>query len=620
LNRVGPLVQNLEHTDIEVLIGQFKQVQQSLDHLFKSIKSLYVENLTLGILPDWLDTFENNLCNWNLTGFRQLSQLLQQDKLLDAIEMFPLLLHVINVTEELAHGNVTEALTDVYAFILTQEAKISMLTEEELSNQVESLLTLQRTLSDMSHEPAEALICISAAFCWTLTTSALQNDPAFKTCDFAHSNFSLAYNEVINIIKQLKLIALEDSSSCTKEDFQTNIIHNLTCFFHHIREWNSLLLKFSDLRHLNGSVLKELLDFWNQLSIYSVPLESNTTDPVTCSPTLKMQAALQLVEALDGMTMTEMETAKAILEQLDDLYDILNLSEDKKVPLTKTVLSSFKNVTNELSGLLSTEPILSFLSLVQPLIALSSFGNQTYSVLMALSALNRNENTSNNFEDFWFHVESSIENLLVNFNVRHLLTMAEQAFQILKVATGQSADLDVPVPQLNMSAVDAMLRNFEDIQESVNTLLCECNTKNYSKILDILIFLMANEKSADELLPVVKDIIDFLEFSQNLSKKDYLSMFYDDLNSENMNNTYITDFVLENSLLHMIADLTIIETALHSNNTELHTVDFFDLFFDDTQHGNYGKATHPFQNRTLEVMQEILQMIFPSSTEHDRNI
>ncbi|NXD13355.1 ABCAD protein, partial [Nothocercus nigrocapillus] len=617
LNRVVALVQNLEHTDLEFLIGQFKQVQQSLDHLFKSIRTLYDENLALGMLPDWLDTFENNLCNWNLTGFRQLSQLLRQDKLIDTTEMFALLLDVISLTEGLAHGNMTEALTNVYTFILTQEAKIPMLTEE-LSNQVESILMLQQTLSAMSHEPAEAFICISAVFCWTLTTSAPQNDPAFKTCDFAHSNFSLAYNEVVNIIKQLKLIPLEDSSSCTKEDFQTDIMRNLTCFFHEIREWNSLLLKFSELRHLNGSVLKELLDFWNPPSISSVPLEANTADSVMCSPTLKMQAALQLAEALDGMTMTEMETATAVLEQLDDLYDILNLSGGRKMSLIKTVLSNFQNTSNELSRLLGTEPVLSFFSLVQPLIALSSFGNRTYSVLMALSALNKNENTSN-FEDFWFHVEPSIENLLVNFNVRHLLTVIEQGFQILRVATGQSVDLDVPIPQLNMSSVDAILRNFEDIEESVSTFLCECNAQNYSEILHILIFLMANEKSADDLLLVVKDIIDFLELFQNQSKEDYIYVFYDDLNSENMNNTHIADSVLQNSLLHMIADLAIIETALHSNNTELHRVDFFDLFFGNTQHGNYGKATNPLRNRTLENMQEILQMIFPSSMEHDRN-
>ncbi|XP_068789923.1 ATP-binding cassette sub-family A member 13 [Struthio camelus] len=623
LKHVVALVQHLENTDVEFLIGQFKQVQGSLDYLFKNIKSLYIENSKLGMLPDWWDALENNLCNWNLTGFTQLAQLLQQEELSDVAEMFHLLLDVISLTEGLAHGNITEALTDVYTFIMAQVAKIPKFTKEELSDQVESLLMLLEALSDMPDEPAEASVCFSAVFCWTFTTAAPQSDPAFKLCDFdVHSNFSLAYNGVINIIKQLKLIPLEDSFSCTKEDFRTDITRNLTCFFHQIKEWNSLLLKFSELRHLNGSVLKELLDFWNELSTYAIPLQANITDSITCSSTLKVEAALQLVETLDGVTATEMEAAKAILEQLNDFYGALNLSGDTKTSLIKTVLSNFKNVTNEMSGLLDTEAILSFFSVVQPLITLSPIGNQAYSVLMALSALNRNGNISDNFENFWFRVETGIENLLVNFNVRHLRMVVEQGFQILRVATGQSSpmDLDGSIQQFNASSVDAMLRNFEDIQETVDSFLCECNTKNYSKIMHILISLMANEESSDDLLLVIKDIIDFLELFQNESKKGYIPMFFDDdLNRENMTNTHIADSVLQNSLLHMITDIAIIEAALHSNNTELHIDDVIDSFFDGAQHGSHGKAAHLFQNRTLEIMQEVLQMIFPSSTEHDRN-
>ncbi|XP_062423921.1 ATP-binding cassette sub-family A member 13 [Rhea pennata] len=622
LKHVVTLVRSLEKTDVEFLIGQFKQVQWSLERLFKSIKSLYIENSELGMLPDWWDTFVNNLCNWNLTSFRQLAQLLRQDELSDVVEVFHLLRDVISLTEGLAHGNITEALTDVYTFVLTQEAKIPMFTKEELSNQVESLLMLLEALSDTTDEPTEASICSSAAFCWMLTTAAPQSDPAFKPCDFVHSNFSLAYNGVINVIKQLKMIPAEDSSSCTREDFQTDVIHNLTCFFHQVKDWNSLLLKFSKLYHLNDSVLKELLDFWNELASYAVPLQANITGSVKCLSTLKMQVALQLLEMLENMKATEMEAAKAILEQLDDLYGALNLSGDRKSSLTRTILSNFKNMTNEVFRLLDTETVLSFFSVVQPLITLSSVGNQTYSMLTALSALSRNERTSDNFENFWLHAESSIENLLVNFNVRHLLTVVEQGLLILRAAAGQSSsvDLDVKIQQFNTSSVDAMLRNFEDLQEIVNTFLCECNTKNYSKIMHILIFLMANEKSSHDLLLIVKEIIDFLELFQNESKEGYIEMFYDDgLNRENLSNTNIADLVLQNGLLRMIADLAIIEEALHSNDTELQIIDLIDLFFDDTQHGNYGKAANLFQNRTLEIVQQVLQTFFPSPTEHDRN-
>ncbi|KFW71683.1 ATP-binding cassette sub-family A member 13, partial [Pygoscelis adeliae] len=619
LKHMVTLVQNTRNMDVEFLISQFKQVQRSLDNFFKNIKPLYIENSELGMLTDWWDAFENNSCNWNLTGLWQITRLFEQDELYDVEEMFHFLLNVISLTERLAHGNITEALTEVYAFILTQEAKMPMFTAKEFSNQVESLLMLLETLTDTSNEPAEASVCFSAAFCWTLTTATPQSDPTFKACEFVHSNSTLSYNAVIQVVKELKLITLEDSSSCTMEDFQMDIARNLTCFFHQIKEWNSILLKFSELHHVNGSVLKKLLDFWNELSLYTVPLQVNNTYSINCSSTPKRQVALQIVEALGSMPVAEMEMAKGVLEQLDDLYGGLSWNRHSRTSLIKTVLTNVKNMTSDVSRLLDTEAVLSFLSVIQPLMTLSSVGNQTYSMLMILSALNGNSNISDNFENFWFPIVTSIEDLFVNFNVRRLLAVIDQEFQLLRLATGQSSSMafDALIQQFNTSSVDAMLRNFEDIQEIVNSFLCECNNKNYPKITHALILLMANENSSSDLLLVVKDIIDFLELFQNKSKEDYTGMLFVDgrLSREKLN-THTANSVLLNSLLHIIADLAVMEETLHTNNIDVQIVDFIDSFFDNAQ---YREVSTQSQNRTLEIMQEILQMIFQSTTEHDRN-
>ncbi|NXH73747.1 ABCAD protein, partial [Hydrobates tethys] len=620
LKHMVALVQNMRNMDVEFLISQFKQVQRSLDSLFKNIKPLYIENSELGMLAGWWNAFKNNSCNWNLTGLWQITQVFEQDEVYDVEEMFHLLLDVINLTERLAHGNIREALTEVYSFILTHEAKMPMFTEKEFSNQVESLLMLLETVTDTADERAVASFCLSATFCWTLTTATPQSDPTFKPCDFVHSNSTLSYNAIIEVIKELKLITLENSSSCTMEDFQMDITHNLTCFFHQIKEWNSILLKFSELHRVNGSVLKELLDFWNELSLYAVPLQVNNTYSINCSSTPKRQVALQILETLGGVPVAEMEMAKGVLEQLDDLYGGQSWNRHSRTSLIKTVLTNVMNMTSEVSGLLDAEAVLSFLSVIQPLMMLSSVGNQTYSMLMILSALNGNSNISDNFESFWFPVVTSIEDLLVNFNVRHLLAVIDQELQLLRLATGQfsSMSLDALIDQFNTSSVDAMLRNFEDIQEIANSFLCECNDKNYSKIMHALILLTANANSSNDLLLVVKDIIDFLELFQNKSKEDYTGMLFVDgrLSSEKLNNTNTVHSVLLNSLLHIIADLAVIEEALQANNIELQIVDFIDSFFDRAQ---YREVSTQSQNRTLEIMQEILQMIFQSTREHDRN-
>ncbi|NXE11761.1 ABCAD protein, partial [Lophotis ruficrista] len=617
LKHMVALVQNMRNMDVEFLISQFKHVQRSLDNFLKNIKPLYIETSELGMLTDWWDAFENNSCNWNLTGLGQITRLFEQN---DVEEMLHFLLDVISLTERLAHGNITEALNEVYAFIMTQEAKISVFTEEEFSRQVESLLMLLETLTDTSDEPAEASVCFPAAFCWTLTTATPRSDPTFKPCDSVHSNSTLSYNAVIEVIKELKLITLEDSSSCTVEDFQMDIIHNLTCFFDQIKEWNSILLKFSELHHVNGSVLKELIEFWNELSLYAVPLQVNNTYSINCSSTAKTQMALQIIETLGSMPVTEMEMAKDILEQLDHLFGGLSWKRHSRTSLIRAVLTNVKNMTSEVSEFLNTEAVLSFLSVIQPLMMLSSVGNQTYSMLMILSALDRNSNISGNFENFWFPIVTSIEDLLVNFNVRHLLAVIDQEFQLLRLATGQSASmaLDVSIQQYNTSSVDAMLRSFEDIQEIVNSFLCECNSTNYSEIMHALILLMTDENSSNDLLLVVEDIIDFLELFQNKSKEDYTGIWFVDghLSREKLNSTHTANSVLLKNLLNIIVDLAVIEETLHTNNIDLQIIDFIDSFFDNTQ---YREVSTQSQNRRLDIMQEILQMIFQSTTEHDRN-
>ncbi|NWY17659.1 ABCAD protein, partial [Aphelocoma coerulescens] len=618
LKHMVALIQNMRNMDVEFLISRFKQVQENLENFFKNIRPFSVENSELGTLTDWWDAFENVSRYWNLTGVRQITQLFEQDELYSIEDVFNLLFDVISLTERLGHGNVTEALTEIYAFILTQEDKMPMFTDEEFSNQVEGLLMLLEILEDISDEPGEASVCFSAAFCWTLTTEMPLSDPTVIPCDFGHRNSTRHYNAVIEVIKELKLITL-DSLSCSMEDFQVNITHNLTCFFRQIKEWNSILLKFSELHHINSTILKELLDFWNELSLYAVPLQVNNTHAINCSSTSKSQMALQIVETLSSISVSEMEMAKSLLEQLDDLYGGLSWNRQSRTSL-KSVLTNVKNMTSEVSRLLNTEAVLSFLSVIQPLMMLSSVGNQTHSMLMTISALSGNINVSDNFENFWFPVVTSIENLLVNFSVRHLLVVIDQEYQLLKFATGQSSSMapDVLLEQFKTSSVDAISRNFEDIQDIVKNILCECNNKHYSKIMHALILLMTNESSSNGLLLAVKDIIDFLELFQNKSKKDYPGMLFGDshLSREKLNNTHTAISVLLNSLLHIIADLDVVEEAFHTNNTELHMADLIDSFF---YNAPYRETSPQSQNRTLEIMQEIFQVMFQSTAEHDSN-
>ncbi|NWV58783.1 ABCAD protein, partial [Malurus elegans] len=546
LKHMAALEQNMRNMDVEFLISRFKQVQENLENFFKNINPFSVENSELGTLRDWWDAFENISCYWNLTGIWQITQLFEQDELYDIEDVFDLFFDVISLTERVAHGNITEALTEMYAFILTQEEKMPLFTDEEFSNHVEELLMLLETLADNSDESGEISVCFTVAFCWSFTTATPHSDSTVDPCDFEHNNSTLHYDVFIDIIKALNLITPDDSFACSMEDFQTNITHNLTCFFHQIEEWNSILLKFSELHHVNSSVLQELVDFWNELSLYVVPLHVNSTHAINCSSTPKSQMALQIIETLGNISVAEMETVKSLFEQLDNIYGGLSWNRQSRTSL-KSVLTDVKNMTSEVSRLLNTKAVLSFLSAIQPLMTLSDIGNQTHSMLMTISALSGNFSISDNFKNFWFPVN-----------------------------------------------------------------------KNYSKIMHALFLLVTNESSSNDLLLAVKDIIDFLELFQNNSEKDYTGMLFgeDHLNKEKLNNTHAANSVLLNSILRVIADLYITEDILYTNSTELHIVDFIDSFF---YNATYREISTLSQNRTLEIMQEILQVIFQSTAEHDRN-
>ncbi|XP_026509884.1 ATP-binding cassette sub-family A member 13-like [Terrapene carolina triunguis] len=621
---MATLVKNIENADLEFLIDQLKQVSKSLHHFFKNIKTVYIENFVLDKLTGWVDSFENNSYSWNLTNLWQITQLFKETELDDILQVLYILPDGVSLIQRLAHKNITDALIEVYTFTSTQEANMSICTKEDLSNKVDSLLELLEVVTDMPEESARALGCLTAVICWNLTTATPQNDPALRTCNLnAHTNFSSIYNTIADILEQFKLTTPGGHDLCSNEDYLREITYKVTCFFHQFKEWNSILLKLSEIHNINSLALKQLLGFWNKLSVYVMAFGNSSTISVYCSSTPKRQAALQLIETLNNMTSTEMAMAKAIFEQLADLYHALKLDRSTGMSVPKTLLTHLKSMANEISGVLDNEDVLSFLSAVQPLLTLSPVGNQTYMVLMALSALSRNSSLIGNFEALWLDTERGIQDLLVNFSVPNLLSVIDKEVQLLSAAARKNSSLALAslLKQFNSSSLETLLRSFEDFQEVARDWLHKYTNKNFSRIINALVVLMANEKSSDDIVLIIKGIIEFLELFTNGSKEDHIDISFvaDLLSGEKLNNVHVAHVILQNSLLNMLSDLTTKEEVLDLNATDLQLMDFIDLFFDDAQYENYGKEIASFQSRTMEMIKEFLQIIFSSSGGHYSN-
>ncbi|KAM9165595.1 ATP-binding cassette sub-family A member 13 [Pangshura tecta] len=617
---MATLVRKIENTNLEFLIDQLKQVSKSLHHFFKNIKNEYIENSVLDKLTGWVDSFENNSYSWNLTNLWQITQLFNETELDDILQMLYIFPDGVSLIQRLVDKNITDALIEVYTFTLTQETNMSICMKEDLSNNVDSLLELLEVVTDMPEESARALSCLTAVICWNITTATPQNDSDLRTCNLnEYTNFSSIYNTIADVLEQFKLTTPGGHDLCSNEDYLREITYKVTCFFHQFEEWNSILLKLSEIHNINCLALKQLLGFWNKLSVYVMAFGNSSTISVYCSSTPKRQAALQLIEALNNMTSTEMAMAKSIFEQVADLYHARKLDRSTGVSVSKTLITHLKSMTNEVSGVLDNEDVLSFLSAVQPLLTLSPVGNQTYMVLMALSALSKNSSLISNFEALWLDTERGIQDLLVNVSVPNLLSVIDKEVQLLSAAARKKSSLALAslLKQFNSSSLETLLRSFEDFQEVTRDWLLEYTNKNFSRIINALAVLMANEKSSDDIVLIIKGITEVLELFTNGSKD--ISFVMDLFSGEKLNNIHVAHVILQNSLLNTISDLTTKEEVLDLNDTDLQLMNFIDLFFDDAHYENYGKEIASFQSRTMEMIKEFLQILFSTSGGHYSN-
>ncbi|XP_053122131.1 ATP-binding cassette sub-family A member 13 [Hemicordylus capensis] len=397
----------------------------------------------------------------------------------------------------------------------------------------------------------------------------------------------------------------------------------MACFLHQLEEWYPIILKFSKIYQVNGSGLNELLGFWDKLSHYVLTSRTNASSLTHCMLVGKKQTYLQLIKALNNMTSSELLAIKALFAQLADADGHQNTDRNSTLLRMKTILTHLNSMNDEMFGIKVAEDNLrSFFSAIRPLVTWSPAGNETYMLLRTLLVLARNGSLIDRLETIWLDTEREIENLLSDFNIKHLLSLIDKEVQLLSTAEWQNILLSLAtvLRPFNASFLETSLKSFEDILEHGKQWLQEYNNKNYSKIINALVLLMTGKKSSNEIVQSIKDILSFLELLKNGNEEnDPISFLTDFLSGKKLKNVQIAHLILQNSLLNVIYDLTTKEEELHSNDTDLQIMEFIDLFFDGAQYENYRKDITPSQSQTIELIKEILQVIFPSSTDHYRN-
>lgn len=614
LKHLITLLQKTEHMDGGLLVEVLRELSKSLSSILVNVSAgQYAGSSELNKVARWFDSITS--FPWNSTGMWRIMQLFQEADLTEIMQIFHKLPEAVSLLERIVHKNITGALIDVYQFMLNQNTNMAGLSKEELFTGVNSFLELLDPETGITQESTNALRCLAAVICWNITTTTSW------ACGLDVQNDSLSIHDMAaDFHKQFTPKGLQRKLPCSKEHFLKEVTYKMACFLHQLEQWHPIISKFSKIYQGNSSVLNELLGLWNKLSNYAVT--ANSSNLTHCILFGKKHTSLQLIEALSNMTSSEITAAKALFAQFADLYGDQNTDMESVVLRIKSIFTNLNIMTNHhLKANATEDNFMSFFSAILPLITLSPARNKTYMVLKALLTLARNGSLKDNLETLWLETEREIENLMSNFNIRHLLSVIDKEIQLLSTATGQNILMSLAsiLRSLNALFLETPLKNFEDILVLGEKRLSEYSNKYYSKIINALVPHMAGKKSPNEILQTIKDIPDFLGLLRNGTQEDDpISFITDFLSGKKLKNVQITHSILQNSLLNVIYDLASKE-EFHFNDSNLQIMEFIDLFFDHTQYENYRKDITPSQSRTMELIKEVLQVIFPSSTEHCRN-
>ncbi|XP_066485290.1 ATP-binding cassette sub-family A member 13 [Tiliqua scincoides] len=608
------LLQQTENMDGELAVKFLRQISKSLTYILTNVsEDQFTESSELNVVASWLDGIAS--FSWNSTGLWQILQLFQEAELTEVMQIFHELSNAVSLLERIAHKNFTDVLIDVYQFMLKQNANMAVLSKEELSTGINNFLELLDPETGFTKESTNALRCLAAVICWKITTATSW------ACSLGMQNDSLSIRDMVaDFHEWFTPEALQRKLPCSDEHFLKGVTYKMACFLHQLEQWHPVISKFYQG---NSSVLNQLLGLWNKLSDYALTSRANISSLTHCILIGKKQTSLQLIETLSNMIPSEIIAAKALFAQFTDLYGDQNTDRDTAVLRIKSILIILNSMANCILETNATEDnLMTFLSAVWPLITLSPARKEAYMMLRALLTLASNGSLIENLEAVWLDTERDIENLLSDFNVRHLLSLIDKEIQLLSTATGQNIlmSLASTLRPLTTLFPETPLKSFEDVLELWKKRLQEYSTKDYSKIINTLVVHMAGRKSPDEIIQTINDMIYFLKLFRNGTQEDNpISFITDFLSGKKLKNVQITHSILQNRLLNVIYDLVTKEEELHFNDSDLQIMEFIDMFFDNTQYENYEKDITVSQSRTMELIKEFLQVIFPSSTEHYGN-
>ncbi|CAM9884095.1 unnamed protein product [Rangifer tarandus platyrhynchus] len=612
LKKMTSLLRSVKKTDIYLLVDQLERISESTMDFFKNISRLGASDLGIGFFVDLMEKFVDSSHSWSISHLLRLSRLFPKkdaDAVVDAYYMLP---HAMRFLRGMGDKNITEALKDVYKFTLLHGIHLSDVTKEDFTVVIKTLMDTIELVSAQPGILSETLTCLPVFWCWNHTTSGFQQNPRSDACN-AHELTSSFYSKVASILDHLHLSPHGDDSQCLNESSQMEITRKVVCVIHELMDWSSILLELSEVFHVKTSLVKSVQEFWHKVLPF-VPLSGNQSSgsiPELCPGHLIKQVALPIIEKFKNFNFTKVTSDENLLEKLVSLNKILNVDEGAATSVQHNISSHLKRIIDFLSR--KENLVNSTNSLVSPLMTLLN-SNLTGSSLEALSWFIKKSKAADNLEKQWLEFEQIMKDLTHNFSIRPLYSEIDKVMQ----RTNSVALQNIPLPLVHfLESLDlSSLKTLEIIEEFllvIKNWFHKFANEDYSKMIQTLFLLLANESSTDDIALGTKDIATFLGYLKNVSREGNfdVALLTHQLSQEQLTNFSVVQLLFESFLINSINNLAEHSqgAALNLSDTDLQIMNLINLILNHTQSENGERIILPPRSR-VGFMEQLLKTFF----------
>ncbi|XP_071071140.1 ATP-binding cassette sub-family A member 13 [Dasypus novemcinctus] len=593
LRKIISFIHTLKKADVDLLVDQLEQISGSLMDFFKNISGLEDGDLGINLLVNLVEKFAESSHSWNVNHLLRLSRLFPKDEVDAVVDAYYVLPHAVRLLQRIVGRGIMEALEDVYNFTLLHGVSVSKVTKEDFVMAIKALWDTIESVSDKPDIVSEALTCLPEVWCWNHTTSRFQQNPKLEACNahmLVHSSF---YSKVAGILDHLHLSLPDEESQCSNESSRMEITRKAVCALREFADWSSIILEMCEVFHIKSSLLKTVQEFWHKVSPYILSSANQSYDTVSelCTSGPIKKVALQIIETFKSFNYTNVTLGENIFDTPAGLNKILNTNEGTEASVLSNAFVHLERIVKLISEGLRSEnsphsPVFPFMLFLN--------ANLTGNSLEALSSFIKKREATYNVKEPLFEFEQTMKNLRHDISIRHLFSSINQEIQTINSVVLQNATLQFAqfLEYLNSSSLKT-LDIVEDFLIRIRrNWFHKYANKNYSRIIETLLFLMTNESSSDGVALLAKEITTFLGYLKNISREGNFdgSIPAHLLNQEQLTNISVLQLLFESILINSINNLAGSSQEATPNliNADLQIMDFINLALNHTQLENGG--------------------------------